>query len=338
MKDELDKRLQLMTISVIIPVYNASATLFHCLESLDRQTYRNLELLLVDDCSTDESLRILMSYVEQQSNPDFTIRILRHEENRGVAAARNTALERATGDYIYHVDADDSIEPDTLECLVNEAEEHGCDITGNEWYLTFESNERYMEQPAYTTPAKALRNMMCGIMRWNLWLFLVRRSLYVENKIRFIEGMNMGEDMMVMIKLFVCAKKVGIIHIPFYHYRQGNLSSLTKTYSQKHIEQVAGNVYEVEKYIHSSLYADVLPSCISFLKLNIKLPLLITDDKSRYEQWLECFPEANRYIMQNKTLPLRTRLLQWMAVKRCFRGLQFYYRIVFKFIYGIIYK
>ena len=100
----------------------------------------------------------------------------------------------------------------------------------------------------------------------------------------------------------------------------------------------AGNVYEVEKYIHSSLYADVLPSCISFLKLNIKLPLLITDDKSRYEQWLECFPEANRYIMQNKTLPVRTRLLQWMAVKRCFRGLQFYYRIVFKFIYGIIYK
>lgn len=182
MKDELDKRLQLMTISVIIPVYNASATLFHCLESLDRQTYRNLELLLVDDCSTDESLHILMSYVEQQSNPDFTIRILRHEENRGVAAARNTALERATGDYIYYVDADDSIEPDTLECLVNEAEEHGWDITGHEWYLTFESNERYMEQPAYTTPAKALRNMMCGIMRWNLWLFLVRRSLYVENK------------------------------------------------------------------------------------------------------------------------------------------------------------
>lgn len=148
-------------------------------------------------------------------------------------------MERATGDYIYYVDADDSIEPDTLECLVNEAEEHGWDITGHEWYLTFESNERYMEQPAYTTPAKALRNMMCGIMRWNLWLFLVRRSLYVENKIRFIEGMNMGEDMMVMIKLFVCAKKVGIIHIPFYHYRQGNLSSLTKNYSQKHIEQVA---------------------------------------------------------------------------------------------------
>ena len=330
--------MQDVTISVIIPVYNASATLFHCLESLDRQTYRKLELLLVDDCSTDESLHILRSYVAQRPNPDFTIRILHHEENRGVAAARNTALEHAKGDYIYYVDADDFIEPDTFERLVNEATKRDWDITGHEWYLAFASNERYMEQPAYTTPEEALRNMMCGIMRWNLWLFLVRRSLYVENKIRFIEGMNMGEDMMVMIRLFVCARKVGMIHVPFYHYRQGNSSSLTKTYSQKHIEQVAGNVYEVEKYIHSSLYADVLSSCIPFLKLNIKLPLLITDDKSRYEQWLECFPEANRYMMQNKTLPLRTRLLQWMAVKGCFRGLQFYYRIVFKFIYGIIYK
>ena len=75
--------MQDVTISVIIPVYNASATLFHCLESLDRQTYRKLELLLVDDCSTDESLHILMSYVAQRPNPDFTIHILYHEENRG---------------------------------------------------------------------------------------------------------------------------------------------------------------------------------------------------------------------------------------------------------------
>ena len=103
-----------ITISVIIPVYNASVTLPHCLESLHKQTYRNLELLFVDDCSTDESLYILTSYAEQFAEIDFTIRILQHERNRGVAAARNTALKCATGDYIYYVDADDSIEPHTL--------------------------------------------------------------------------------------------------------------------------------------------------------------------------------------------------------------------------------
>lgn len=325
-------------VSVIIPVYNASGTLPYCLQSLSVQIYMHLELLFVDDCSTDDSLEILTCYAESNNGIGITIKILRHEENRGVAAARNTALEHATGDYIYYVDADDFIEPDTLERLVNAAGSNGWDIVGHEWYLTFISNERYMRQPAYTTSEAALRHMMCGTMRWNLWLFLVRRSLYMENGIRFIEGMNMGEDMMVMMKLFVCAKKVGMLHHPFYHYRQSNTSSLTKIYSQEHIEQVACNVYEVEKYIKSSLYADVLSACLPFLKLNIKLPLLITDDSSRYEQWLECFPEADRYILHNKSLSLRTRLLQWMAVKRCFWALRFYYRVVFRLVYGIIYK
>ena len=209
---------------------------------------------------------------------------------------------------------------------------------GHEWYLTFNSNARYMKQPAYTTSVEALRKMMGGVMRWNLWLFLVRRSLYVENDIRFTEGLNMGEDMMVMMKLFICAGKVGIVHRPFYHYRQSNPESLTKIYSQEHIIQVANNVYEVEKYVNASAYADSLIEFIPFLKLNIKLPLLITDDKSHYEQWLECFPEANCYVMNNKLLPLRTRIIQWMAVKRYFILLKLYYRTVFKLVYGIIYK
>ena len=84
----------------------------------------------------------------------------------------------------------------------------------------------------------------------------------------------MGEDMMVMMKLFICAGKVGIVHRPFYHYRQSNPESLTKIYSQEHIIQVANNVYEVEKYVNASAYADSLIEFIPFLKLNIKLPLL----------------------------------------------------------------
>ena len=70
--------------------------------------------------------------------------MLHHERNRGVAAARNTALAHATGDYIYYVDADDSIEQHTLACLVREAKKGGQDIVGHEWYLTFSSSERYM--------------------------------------------------------------------------------------------------------------------------------------------------------------------------------------------------
>lgn len=330
--------MESMTVSVIIPVYNASATLGACLDSLNRQTIQRFELLFIDDSSTDRSLDILMSYAEQYSTGDFVVKVLRHERNRGVAAARNTGLEYATGEYVYYVDADDFIEPDTLECLLKEAQEKELDIVGHEWFLTFKSDERYMKQPLFVTPDEALRQMMCGVMRWNLWLFLVRRSLYVENNIRFIEGMNMGEDMMVMMKLFACAKRVTIINRAFYHYGQSNSGSLTKTYSAEHIRQVTNNVQEAERFISASSYAGLLSEFIPLLKLNIKLPLLITDDESRYRQWTEWFPEANGYVMKNKRLPLRMRLLQLAAVKRYDFLLKLYYRFVFKLVYGVIYK
>lgn len=325
-------------ISVIIPVYNASATLPHCLKSLMMQTYKNLEILFVDDYSTDNSLEILNCYAKQKCDTDIVIRLLQHRQNRGVAAARNTALKYATGDYIYYVDADDSIESDTLECLMHEAKKNNMDIVGHEWYLTFRSKERYMRQPDYSTPVEALQKMMCGVMRWNLWLFLVRRSLYIENKIQFIEGMNMGEDMMVMMKLFTCAERVSVIHRPFYHYEQTNVNSLTKTYSSDHIRQVTNNMYEVERSINASFYKEALSQFLPFLKLNIKLPLLITDDTIRYRQWSVWFPEANEYALRNKQLPFRTRVIQWMATKRYFFLLKLYYRFVFKVVYGFIYK
>lgn len=325
-------------VSVIVPVYNASATLGSCLASLSAQTYSNLEFLLVDDCSTDNSLTLLLDYAGRHAGTGITVKVLRHERNRGVAAARNTALAHATGNYIYHVDADDFIESDTLECLVAEAERSDSDIVGHEWYLTFCAKKRYMRQPDYATPGEALRNMMCGVMRWNLWLFLVRHSLYTENHIHFKEGADMGEDLMVMVRLFASAKKVTSIHRPFYHYGRQNRHSLTETYSQEHIRQVTDNVSEVERVVNTSPYACSLSAFLPFLKLTIKLPLLITDDESHYEQWLEWFPEVNGCVMKNKRLPFRTRLLQWMAVKRHFLFLKLYYRTVFKLVYGMIYK
>jgi glycosyltransferase involved in cell wall biosynthesis len=324
-------------VSIIIPVYNAEKTLPHCMASLHAQTYRNIELLFIDDCSTDTSLAVIRGYFVDTSM-SMSIKILQHTVNRGVAAARNTGLDAATGEYIYYVDADDWIENDTLEHLVNEAQRRNADIVGHAWYLTFAKSERYMKQSAFFTPLDALQKIMCGVMRWNLWLFLVRRSLYEENDIRFTEGADMGEDMMVMIKLFVCAATVCGLDTPYYHYSQTNTNALTKTYSSKHIAQVTANLHEVEKYISNCNEKKQLEQYIGFLKLNIKLPLLMTDDESRYRQWQQWFPEANGDVMKNRQLPLRTRLLQLMAANGYFFIVKIYYRVVIRFVYIFIYK
>ncbi|WP_156308033.1 glycosyltransferase family 2 protein [Sphingobacterium endophyticum] len=322
-------------VSIIVPVYNAEKTLYICLDSLEEQTYKDLQIIFVNDSSTDNSLNVLNQFKERTS---YQVEIISHERNRGVAAARNTGLDRAQGDYIYFVDADDAIDKNTIAESLKLATSENLDIVGFSWYLTFEKNERKMHQPSFDSPFDAIEKMMRGTMRWNLWLFLFKSSIFQNYGIRFIEGKNMGEDLMVAIKLFCNSEKVGYLDRHFYHYGQSNASSLTKTYSDSHIEQVTANVNEVEKFLKSSIFSNKIGNLMNYLKLNIKLPLLISEKTTQYTKWLNWFPEANSFVMENKTLPLRTRLLQLAAVKKQFWLVKLYNKVVLRLVYGVLYK
>ncbi|GGH32139.1 glycosyltransferase [Sphingobacterium alkalisoli] len=326
-------------VSVIIPVYNAEQTLHVCLEALRSQTYPNLEFIFINDCSTDGSLALLQHFAESmEDKPSPTIKIVSHAQNQGVASARNTGLDNATGIYVYNVDADDHIEPEAIALMAAAAKKADADIVGFNWFLTFQQNERKMKQPAFRDAWDAVQQMLAGTMRWNLWLFLVRRSLYEEKQIRFQPGMNMGEDLLVMMKLFVHARSVTYLDKHLYHYGQSNTNSLTKTYSDRHIMEVTANINEVDRVLRNSKFATEIGDHLDFLKLNIKLPLLISDKKEQYQRWLAWFPEANAKINKNKALPLRTRLLQELAARRQFWAVKLYYKLVIRLIYGILYK
>lgn len=324
-------------ISVIIPVYNAAGYLDWCFDSIIRQTYRRIEVLFVDDCSSDDSGKCIADFVVNEKASDLTVKCIRHEYNRGVAAARNTGLDNATGEYVYYLDADDYLEDNALEILYSEAEKTGADIIGCEWFLSFNKNERHMVQPKAHNGEELFAKMTAGVARWNLWLFMVRRSLYEDNRLRFIEKMNMGEDMMVMMKMSLYAEKVSILNIPLYHYIQTKSDSLTKKWSKSFHYQISANVYEVERHVRDN-FGNRYDKEIAFLKLNIKLPLLISADNDNYNKWNMWFPESNCYIMKNKDIALRTRMIQWLADKHQYWLLKLYYHVVIKFIYGVLYK
>ena len=115
-----------MKISVIMPVYNASASLPRSLESLRKQTFRDFEVVFVDDGSTDGSANLLAAFQEQA---DIPCQILRQGENQGVAAARNRGLDAAGGEWVTFVDADDTIEEKALETAL-QAAAPGVDLVG----------------------------------------------------------------------------------------------------------------------------------------------------------------------------------------------------------------
>lgn len=323
-------------VSVIIPMYNVMGKLQKCVQSLCSQTLSNIELVFVDDCSPDNCQEELRQLLDLYQNNTIRVLIEKHEKNRGVAAARNTGVAKATGEFIYYVDADDYIEPNTLELLYLKAVQDNLDIVGCEWFLTYCKSERHVGMPDTKTGLEMFHLMTNGVMRWNLWLFLVKRSLYVENGIHFVSGMNMGEDMMVMMKLSLCAKRTGVIHIPLYHYVQTNSNSLTKNY-QSYKRQITSNIESLEKFMNDNGFCDYHQQ-IDKLKLAVKLPLLISSKKEDFEEWTNWFCDSNYLATQKYGISFRTYLLQMAAIRRQFWYIKLYYFFIIKFIYGIIYK
>lgn len=316
-------------------MYRVAAFIERCARSLMAQTLEDVEFIFVDDASPDDSVSILKSVLA--GYPGRNARVISHEKNKGLPSARNTGLAAAKGDYIFHCDGDDWAEPSLLEKLYSTAVSSDADYVWCDFFISFEHNERYMKARDFKTPDDLLRKgFLSGSMKYNVWNKLVRRSLYVDNGISFPEGHSMGEDM-TMIKLAACAGNVAYVPEALYHYMKTNSSAYTQVMSERSLSDILFNTAEVCAYLQRKC-GGMLSEDLNKFKLNVKLPFLITDDKEQYKLWDEWFPESNVAAMANKELPLRTRLLQWCAAHGLWRVVRAYYVLVYRFVYGILYK
>lgn len=321
-------------VSVIIPVYGVQRFIRRCANSLLAQTLEDVEFIFVNDATPDESINILKDVISEYARKNIVI--LEHRQNQGLPAARNTGLGRARGEYIFHCDSDDYVEPDMLRTLYEKAKQCNADIVWCDWFLTFKKNERYMKEPMYVTAGDMLCGMLSGVMKYNVWNKLVRRNLYLDNNISFPSGHAMGEDM-TMIRLACCARNVAYVSGAYYHYVRTNTDAYTQTIDAKALKDIRFNVDETLQFIEQSFPASFEEEK-NYFKLNVKLPFLISIHENMYKIWKDWYPEANRYILRNKRLPFRTRLLQWMAWNNQFWYVKLYYTVLIKFRYGVVYK
>lgn len=324
-------------ISIIIPVYRAEQHIARCCESLFVMDCKEVEYLFINDASPDRSMEIVKNVLSRFPARSSQVRIINQEENKGVACARNTGLNEALGKYVAFVDADDFIEPDMFSKMYQTAENYQTDIVGCDWYLEFEHSRRQLKQSLCHHPQECLKAMLAGEMRWFLWAFLIRRELYTANQLYFIDGADIGEDMFMLIRCFSYARSYKHIEEPLYHYVRYNSESLTCITPKKQMDMVKQNVDAVADFLNGR-FPDIFRKDLCMMKLNVKFPLLITDETACYKVWKECFPEANSFIWENKKQAFRNKVLQWCAMKNYYWILKAYYKFVFKFIYGIIYR
>ncbi|WP_426350917.1 glycosyltransferase family 2 protein [Alloiococcus sp. CFN-8] len=217
-------------ISVIVPIYNVQLYLPQCLDSILQQTYRNLEVILIDDGSTDQSGIICDTY----SKKDNRITVI-HQHNGGAASAKNTGLSVATGEYLAFVDSDDFLELDAYEYMIDQLKSKGADIiqcSFSKVYLDGVENQIKLNQLCeFDTEAYLSRytiDWTCGL----LWDKLYRRDLF--KNVFFEEGHKIDDEFFTYQGV-MNAKK--IIHSPHivYNYRQRKSSVMTSVDSKNQI-------------------------------------------------------------------------------------------------------
>lgn len=206
-------------VSVIIPVYNVEKYLAECLDSIVNQTYKNLEIICINDCSPDNSGEILKDYASR----DNRIKIIEHQSNKGLSISRNEGLEAASGDYIYIIDSDDWIDSDYIEKMVNTAKDTDADIVVNKNILAAfpdKRNQLYEHQPEQDIELNSYIDGHAQIHKiyWVIWNKLYKASFLKKNKFEFPVG-YVQEDMFFHYVTFAKAYKIFYTEGGIYHYR-----------------------------------------------------------------------------------------------------------------------
>lgn len=222
-----------MNVSVIIPVYKVEKFIERCVRSVMNQSYtEEVECIVVDDGTPDQSMRIVERMVAGYEGP-IRFKLLYHKCNRGLAAVRNTGLDAATGDYILHLDSDDYVEPDMLEKMYGKAVGVDADIVVADYWMTYQDREVYYTQCVPDNQLEALKSLVGMRLKGFNWNKLYRHSLYTDNKLRYVEGVNMGEDFLISLQMFFYARKIARVPQAFLHYVQYNENAYNQNPSLK---------------------------------------------------------------------------------------------------------
>ena len=237
-----------MKLSIIIPVYNVEKYLKQCLDSVLVQIQEGIELIIVNDGSTDSSYNICKLYEEKY---DF-IRII-NKKNEGVSKARNVALEKAKGEWVMFLDADDMLQKNSLVSL-NKCEYDADIVICNYAKEHVDNKEReksgnllpkdlmmkgILNIPSYVNSIKEYNYSIDGISNWTCWGKLFKTQIIRDNNIMFPESITHGEDLIFCYQFYAHASKVYYDSTCLYYYRTNN-QSVSRTFNSKRIVNTLG--------------------------------------------------------------------------------------------------
>lgn len=225
-----------MRVSIIVPIYNVEKYITRCLDSVQSQTYTDIECILVDDKGQDDSMQVAKQFVEEY-NGSVKFLLCEHHVNQGLSAARNTGLKKASGDYVFFLDSDDSLPDDSIERLVHEAEEYQYPeiVSGVTRHVLADDSYYDVKTENFRCNEDVFRGYIHN--SWNIIACnkLIRKDIFSKHKTFFLEGIT-HEDVLWSFEISTYIENIiGCPHVT-YNYYLGDMNSISRSpLSQKRV-------------------------------------------------------------------------------------------------------
>lgn len=306
-------------VSVVIPIYNSEKFIKECVDSVLSQTYKNIEIVLINDGSKDNSLQICTELTKSNKNI-----VLFNQENKGVSAARNNGIKNSKGDFLFFLDSDDLLPPSAIQILVQTAITADYDMTigklsDNDQFLSGElTNDEFLIKVLEDNP---IAYSSCGI--------LYKHSLI--NDVLFPEGFISGEDSYFIFECALKKPKVAIIDTQVYIYRENPTSVTRFSFTSKHYNDIRTLLLKKEDIIKTR-YADYLPI---FYHLKTKVCMMVLNNlakqkgrtlKRETKQIFADFNSSKQYFRAD--LPYSNYSFYKILSKKLFIPYKFYRKLI----------
>ena len=290
-------------VSYIVAVYNVGAYIEQCVRSLFEQTLEEIEIVFVNDASTDDSEAIIRRTLEDYPQRKGQVRFVEHEKNKGIQDTRKDGFYAATGDYFNFIDGDDYVEPQMSELMYAKAVETGADMVVCD-YIRYQSGRkelwtqvpRGVEGDGENVREDMLNRKVSG----TVWCKLIRRRLFLDNDI--VWPANAGYDDMVLSTVAAYyAKKIAHVPVALYHYRvnENSISNVsTAELAAKRTQLCVNNNNVLFGFLEREGVAEKYAEGILRNKVLAKNRVLeYTDNRKCRKLWLQTYPEVNRILL-----------------------------------------
>lgn len=301
----------MVKVSVIVPVYKVEAYIERCARSLFEQTLDDMEYIFVNDCTPDNSLKVLKNVLSQYPQREKQVQIVSHKERKGSSCARNTGLAVASGKYIIYCDSDDYVDIEMYESMYETAVSSDADIVWCDFYDVYPDRMSYHKTA--DTKKDRIEFLRTYMSSWTpVWNMLVKKKIYLEHDLSFPENIMHREDFYMSVILHFYASKIEKIDKALYYYNRSNPSSILSNADKNMLSEVLFCDLSIIEFFKEKKIFSSFEKEMAWGVLRDKSDLVL--NPKTYSKFLSIYPESHQYIWSCPLLNFKIKCIMWLLV------------------------